>query len=220
VPPYSSTELVSHCTPQTHMPMCNCYSQAYMRASTDFGQSLYTTSDSMRIEIASNMVSSPPVASSVFHSASPVYSQVEESSANISAFSTNRSDIDKGSDTELTIMDLPVEYRRKLEVIHLKMEEAFMAHYDVTSQGLVLGDTWPFAFNIYKAMAEVEITAEQNNSSDVVQSSDCISVPSRNGSASILGSYPTANSMVKSQGSDDMHNSKNKCIQGLSRGLG
>jgi hypothetical protein len=35
-------------------------------------------------------------------------------------------------------------------------------------------------------MAEEEITAEQNNSSDDVQSSDCISVPSRNRSASIL----------------------------------
>jgi hypothetical protein len=138
VPPYSSTELVSHCISQTHMPMCNCYSQADMRASTNFGQSLYTTPDLMRMEIASNIVSSPPIVSSAFHSASPVYSRVEESSANISAFSTNRSDIDKGSDTELTIMDLSVEYRRKLKVIHLKMEEAFMAHYDVTSQGLVL----------------------------------------------------------------------------------
>jgi hypothetical protein len=25
-PPYSSTEHASHCTPQTHMPMSNCYS--------------------------------------------------------------------------------------------------------------------------------------------------------------------------------------------------
>jgi hypothetical protein len=47
-------------------------------------------------------------------------------------------------------------------------------------------------------MAEEEITAEQNNSSDDVQSSDCISVPSGNGSASILELYPTANSKVKS----------------------
>jgi hypothetical protein len=48
------------------------------------------------------------------------------------ASSTNRSDIDKGSDTELTIEDLPVEYRQKLESIHLKIEEAFMSRYDVT----------------------------------------------------------------------------------------
>jgi hypothetical protein len=37
VPPYSSTEPASHCTPQTHMPMSNCYSQADMRASANFG---------------------------------------------------------------------------------------------------------------------------------------------------------------------------------------
>jgi hypothetical protein len=57
-------------------------------------------------------------------------------------------------------------------------------------------------------MSEVEITTKQNNNSDHVQSSDCISVLSENGSASILGSYPTTNSKVKSQDSDDMHNSK------------
>jgi hypothetical protein len=65
-----------------------------------------------------------------------------------------------------------------------------------------------FALNIYKAMPMVEITAEQNNSLDDVQCSDCISILSRNGSAGILGLYPTANSMVKLQDSDDMHNSK------------
>jgi hypothetical protein len=43
------------------------------------------------------------------------------------------SDFDKGSDTELTIEDLAVEYQQKLEIIHLKLEEAFMTHYDVTS---------------------------------------------------------------------------------------
>jgi hypothetical protein len=73
---------------------------------------------------------------------------------------------------------------------------------------LVLRDTEPFAFDIYKSMAEEEIIAEQNNSSDDVQSSDCISVLSGNGLASILGPYPTINSKVKSQDSDDMHNSK------------
>jgi hypothetical protein len=57
-------------------------------------------------------------------------------------------------------------------------------------------------------VVEKEITVEQNNSSDDVQSSDCISVPSGNGSASILGSYPTASFKVKSQDSDDMHSSK------------
>jgi hypothetical protein len=92
-----------------------------------------------------------------------------------------------GSDTKLTIEDLSVEYHQKFEVINLKMEEAFMAHYDVTRQGLVLRDTEPFAFNVYKAMAEKEITAEQNNSSDDVQSSDCISVPSENGLATSWG---------------------------------
>jgi hypothetical protein len=40
VPPYSSTELASHCAPQSQMPMSNCYSLAHMRASA-FGQSLY-----------------------------------------------------------------------------------------------------------------------------------------------------------------------------------
>jgi hypothetical protein len=48
------------------------------------------------------------------------------------------SDFDKGSDTELTIEDLPVEYHQELEVQRRKMEEAFMARYDLTSQGLVL----------------------------------------------------------------------------------
>jgi hypothetical protein len=40
-----------------------------------------------------------------FHSASPIYSRVEESLANTLATSTNRSDINKCSDTELTIED-------------------------------------------------------------------------------------------------------------------
>jgi hypothetical protein len=108
-----------------------------------------------------------------------------------------------------------VEYHRKFEAINLKMEEAFMARYDVTSQGLVLRDTKPFAFDIYKAMADVEITVEQNISSDDVQSSDCISVPSGNGLASILRLCPTANSKVKSQDSDDMHNSKTSAAKDL-----
>jgi hypothetical protein len=73
-----------------------------------------------------------------------------------------------------------------------------MARYDVTSQGLVPQDTEPFAFDIYKAMVEEEITTQQNNSLDDVQSSDCISIPLGNGSGSILGLYPTANSKVKS----------------------
>jgi hypothetical protein len=62
-------------------------------------------------------------------------------------------------------------------------------------------------------MAEEEIIAEQNNSSDDIQSNDCISIPSRNGSASILGLYPTANYKVKSQDSDDMHNSKTSATE-------
>jgi hypothetical protein len=74
MPSYSSTELASHCTLQTHMPMSNYYSQADMRVSADFDQSLYTTSNLIRMEIASNMVSAPPNVSSAFHSASPVYS--------------------------------------------------------------------------------------------------------------------------------------------------
>jgi hypothetical protein len=101
-----------------------------------------------------------------------------------------------------------VEHPRELEALHLKLEEAFMASYDVTSQGLFLWDTESYFFDISKAMSEVKITAEQNNSSDDVQSSDCIFVPSGNESPSILGSYPTADSKVKSQDSDDMHNSK------------
>jgi hypothetical protein len=71
---YSSIEPTSHCAPQTHMPMSNYYSRANMRAPVDFGQSLYITPDSIRMDIALNMVSSPPIASSMFHSASPVYS--------------------------------------------------------------------------------------------------------------------------------------------------
>jgi hypothetical protein len=123
------------------MPMSNYYSQADVRALTDFGQLLYTALDSIRMEMTPNMVSSPPITSSAFHSTSPIYSRIEESSANTPASSTNRSNIDKGSNTELTIEDLPLEYRRKFEAISLKIEEAFMACYIVTSQGLVLQDT-------------------------------------------------------------------------------
>jgi hypothetical protein len=93
------------------------------------------------MEIAPNTVSSPPIVSSTFHSASPIYSRVEESSANTPASNTNRSDINKGSDTKLTIEDMPVEYCQKLKAICLKKEEVFMVRYDVTSQGLVLQDT-------------------------------------------------------------------------------
>jgi hypothetical protein len=114
VPLYSSTEPTSYCTPQTHMLMSNCYSRADTRALADFGQSLYTTLVLIRMEIAPTTISPQPIASSAFHSASPVYSRVEESSANTPTSSINRSDIDKGSDTKLTIEDLPVEYRRKL----------------------------------------------------------------------------------------------------------
>jgi hypothetical protein len=45
-------------------------------------------------------------------------------------------------------------------------------------------------------MSEVKITTEQNNNLDDIQNSDCISVPSENRSASILGTYPTANFKV------------------------
>jgi hypothetical protein len=138
VSPYSSTELASHCMPQTHMPMSNFYGQVDIRDSADFDQLLYTAPDSIRIEIAPNIALAPHVASNSFHSALPVDSRVEESAANTLAPSTNGSDFNKGSDTELTIEDLLVEYYRELEPIHLKLEEAFMAYYDVTSQGLVI----------------------------------------------------------------------------------
>jgi hypothetical protein len=104
-----------------------------MRVLADFSQSLYAVPDPIRMEIAQNMVSAPPIVSSAFHSASPIYSRVEEGSANTPASSTNMSDINKGSNIELTIEDLPVEYHQKFEAIHLKMEEAFMVRYDVTS---------------------------------------------------------------------------------------
>jgi hypothetical protein len=100
---YLATEPTSHCTPQTHMPIINCHSRDDMRVSDDFGQSQYTAPDLLRIEIAQNMVSSSHIASSIFHSTSPIYSRVEESSANTPASNTNRSDIDKGSDIKLTI---------------------------------------------------------------------------------------------------------------------
>jgi hypothetical protein len=208
VPPYSLTEPASHCTSQIHMLMSNYYSRTDLRTLAGFDQSLYITPDSIRIEIAPNMVSAPPVVSSAFHSASPIYSRVEECSTNTPAPSTNMSHFDKGFDTELTIEDLPVEYRRELKAIHLKLEEAFMVHYDVTSQGLVLRDTVSFVFDISKVIPDVEITAEQTNSLDDVRSGDYISVLPGNRSASIWGLYPTANSKVKSQHSDDMHNLK------------
>jgi hypothetical protein len=51
VPPYSSTEPASYCAPQTYMPMSNYYSRADMRAPADFGRSLYTAPDSIRMEM-------------------------------------------------------------------------------------------------------------------------------------------------------------------------
>jgi hypothetical protein len=59
------------------------------------------------------MVSVPPIASSVFHLTSPIYSRVEEGSANTPAPGTNRSNFDKGSDTKLSIEYLLVEYQRE-----------------------------------------------------------------------------------------------------------
>jgi hypothetical protein len=79
VPPDSSTELATHCTPQIHMPMSKCYSRTDLRTSADFVQSLYTTPDPIRMDIALNMISAPPVASSMFQSSSPVYNRVDES---------------------------------------------------------------------------------------------------------------------------------------------
>jgi hypothetical protein len=61
-------------------------------------------------------------------------------------------------------------------------------------------------------MLEMEITVEQNNSSDDVQSNDCIYVLPGNGLASILKPYPTANSKIKSQDLDDRHNSKTSAV--------
>jgi hypothetical protein len=72
------------------------------------------------MKIAPNMVSAPSVASSAFHSASPIYRRVELTSTNTPAHGTNRSDFNKGTDTELSIEDLPVEYLWGLEAIHLK----------------------------------------------------------------------------------------------------
>jgi hypothetical protein len=109
VPPYLLTEHESQCTSQTHMPMNNCYSRADMRSSADFSQSLYIALDSIRMEIAPNLASTPHVMSNAFHSTAPIYSRVEESSANTPTPGTNRSDFDKGSNTELTIEDLPME---------------------------------------------------------------------------------------------------------------
>jgi hypothetical protein len=78
VPPYSSTKPASYCTPQTLMLMSNCYSQVDMRALADFDQSLYTAPDSIRMKIAPNIISSPPVASSAFHSASHVITELKK----------------------------------------------------------------------------------------------------------------------------------------------
>jgi hypothetical protein len=190
------------------MLMSNYYSRTDMRVSTSFGHSLYNAPYSIRMEIALSMISAPHVVSSMFHSASPIYCRVEENSGNTPGAGTNRFDFNKGSYTKLTLKDLLVEYCQELEAQQQKLEEAFMAQYDVTRQGLVLWDTWPFIFKISKVMAKVEITVEQNNSLDDVRSSDCISVLPGNWLASILGLYPTTNSKVKSQDLDDMHNSK------------
>jgi hypothetical protein len=91
--------------------MSNCYNQTNLRTLADSDQSLYTTPNLIRMEIAQNMISTPIVVSSAYHSALHVYSWVEESSTTTPAPGINRSDFDKGYDTELTIEDLSVEYR-------------------------------------------------------------------------------------------------------------
>jgi hypothetical protein len=92
------------------MSISNCYSRTDLRTSANFGQSLYTTLDPIRIEIAPNMISAPPIASSAFHLASLVYSRVVEGSTNTPALGTNMFDFDKGFDTKMIIEDLLVEY--------------------------------------------------------------------------------------------------------------
>jgi hypothetical protein len=72
--------------------------------------------------------------------------------------------------------------------------------------GLVLQNIEPF--DISKVISKVEFIAEPNISSDDIRSSDRISVLPENGSASILGSYPSANHESKSQDSGDLHDSK------------
>jgi hypothetical protein len=131
VPPYSSTELASHCTPQTHMTMSNCNSWADMRVLSDFGPSLYTAPDSIRVEIATNMASAPLIESNTFHSASLVYGWVEESLANTPTPGTNRYDSIRALTQSLPSRNCQWNIRMELEVQQQKMVEAFMTHYDL-----------------------------------------------------------------------------------------
>jgi hypothetical protein len=94
VPPYSLIVFASHCTPQTHMSMSNCYSRTDMRASIDFGQPSYSTPGSIGLDIAPNMFSAPHDVPSTFHSASPVYSRIDENSTNTPTSGTIRSDFE------------------------------------------------------------------------------------------------------------------------------
>jgi hypothetical protein len=131
VPPYSSTEPISHCTPQARMLMSNCYSQVDIRDSANFGQSLYTTLDSIRMKIALNMVLAPPVASSAFHLDSPVSSRVEESSANTPAPGISKSNFNKDNNIKPTYDRLTEEDRKVLEAYRVEVDELFFSRDEV-----------------------------------------------------------------------------------------
>jgi hypothetical protein len=168
VPPYSSAKLASHCTPQIHMSMSNCYSRTDMRASTNFSQSLYTAPDSIRMEIASNMILAPPIVSSVFHSASPIYNRVEESLANTPALGINRSDFNKDNNIKPTYDSLTEGDCKVLDANCVKVDELFFSCYKLTRRGLVQKDTTPIV--ICKAEVTLEVRSKPSLSFNDVQS--------------------------------------------------
>jgi hypothetical protein len=168
VPPYSLAEPASHCTPKIHMPMSNCYSRTDIKASVDFGRSLYTIPDSIRMKITPNMVLAPPIAFSVFHSASPIYSRVEKSSTNTPSPGINGSDFNKDNNIKTTYDGLMEEDCKALEAYRAKVDELFFSCYEVMRQGLVQKDVAPIV--IRKAEATPEVRSNPSLSLDDVQS--------------------------------------------------
>jgi hypothetical protein len=134
----------------------------------DFGQSLYTTPNSIRMEIAPNMVFASPIASSAFHSASPVYSRVEESSANVPTPDINGSDFNKDDNIKPTYDSLMEEDCKVLEAYRMEVDGLFFLCDEVTWKVLVQKDEAPIV--IRKAEVTPEVWSNPSPSLNDVQS--------------------------------------------------
>jgi hypothetical protein len=120
------------------------------------------------MEIASNMILAPPIVSSVFHSASPIYNRVEESLANTPALGINRSDFNKDNNIKPTYDSLTEGDCKVLDANCVKVDELFFSCYKLTRRGLVQKDTTPIV--ICKAEVTLEVRSKPSLSFNDVQS--------------------------------------------------